>query len=123
MKRLFLILLLLVLPIQMSWSAASRYCQHEHGKAAQHFGHHEHKHQASAIEVAKESVKDSTSSKLLAVDTDCGVCQFNSAAITTKQFDPLAKYFSQMAPVFSEIDFITSLRPERPERPKWLRAI
>jgi hypothetical protein len=47
MKRVFLILLLMIMPFQMSWAVAAGYCQHEQGKAAQHFGHHEHQHQAS----------------------------------------------------------------------------
>ncbi len=48
MKKFFLLLLLFVLPLQMSWAAASAYCLHEEGKAAQHLGHHSHQHQASA---------------------------------------------------------------------------
>ena len=48
MKKFFLILLLFVLPLQMSWAAASAYCLHEEGKAAQHPGHHSHQHKASA---------------------------------------------------------------------------
>ena len=44
MKKFFLILLLLVLPLQMSWAAASAYCQHEEGRGARHLGHHGHEH-------------------------------------------------------------------------------
>jgi len=50
MKRAFLILLLAILPFQMSWATAAAYCQHEQGKTAQHFGHHEHQHQTSDAE-------------------------------------------------------------------------
>ena len=64
MKRAFLILLLAILPFQISWATAAAYCQHEQGKAAQHFGHHEHEHQASD---ADRSDKD----KAKYHDSDC----------------------------------------------------
>lgn len=52
MRRILLILLLAILPFQMSWATTAAYCQHEQGTAAQHFGHHEHRHQASAADAA-----------------------------------------------------------------------
>lgn len=70
MKRLLLIFLLTVLPLQMSWAAVTSYCQHENGKTAQHFGHHEHKHQASG-----ESKQGK--SKLGVNDADCGYCHLS----------------------------------------------
>jgi hypothetical protein len=118
MKRLLLILLLIALPFQMTWASAARYCLHEQGKAAQHFGHHEHQHHASA----QEPAKDQKSSKSLAVDTDCGVCQFNITAISALHIGNLAAYPPQTTLAFATFDFITSLRPVRPERPKWGRA-
>lgn len=47
-KKLFLILLLAILPYQFSWAVAGAYCQHEQGTASQHFGHHAHQHEAKA---------------------------------------------------------------------------
>ena len=44
-KKLLLLLLLAVLPIQASWAMAAVYCQHEASKAS-HYGHHGHEHQA-----------------------------------------------------------------------------
>ncbi len=70
MKRLLLILLLTVLPLQMSWAAVSNYCQHENGNAAQHFGHHEHKHQASG-EIKQGKSKSGIN------DGDCGYCHLS----------------------------------------------
>ncbi|MBU0601652.1 MAG: hypothetical protein KKD25_04520 [Gammaproteobacteria bacterium] len=56
MRRWLSILLLVFLPFQFTWAAAAGYCQHETGAAAQHFGHHDHKHQA----VAKETLIKAT---------------------------------------------------------------
>jgi hypothetical protein len=40
--RALLIVTMLLLPLQWSWSVAASTCQHE--ADASHFGHHEHKH-------------------------------------------------------------------------------
>ena len=49
MKKLLLILLLTILPIQYSWSMAAVYCQHE-SETTSHFGHHGHQHQSLSDE-------------------------------------------------------------------------
>ncbi|MBS0308891.1 MAG: hypothetical protein JSS58_07960, partial [Proteobacteria bacterium] len=62
MKRFILILLLAILPFQFAWAAVGGYCQHEEGKAAQHFGHHIHKHDQASDAVAKD-VQDKSGKK------------------------------------------------------------
>jgi len=116
MKRLILIFLLALLPLHMSWAAVGSYCQHENGKAAQHFGHHEHKHQAQADDTPQTK-------SLLTVDADCGVCQLSSVGIPAMPAEVLQIDFHQAVTAFAEFDFLTSFRPERPERPKWVRAV
>lgn len=66
MKKLLLILLLTILPIQYSWSMAAVYCQHEDSKVT-HFGHHGHDHQAQADD-------DAGKSKTGKPHGDCEVC-------------------------------------------------
>lgn len=66
MRRWFAILFLLFLPIQLSWAAVSAYCEHEAGAAADHLGHHEHKHQSE--------VNDESWPKGDGVDVDCSFC-------------------------------------------------
>lgn len=66
MRRWFAILFLLFLPIQLSWAAVSAYCEHEAGAAADHLGHHEHKHQGE--------VDDESWPKGGGVDVDCSFC-------------------------------------------------
>ncbi|MEH6435077.1 hypothetical protein [Massilia sp. DD77] len=66
MKRFFLILLLVLLPLQFSWAIAGAYCAHEEA-AAPHFGHHVHKHD-KANEDGKHDAKK------IQLDTDCDYC-------------------------------------------------
>lgn len=72
-KRLLIILMLLALPLQFSWAAAAVYCQHEEASTTQHFGHHEHKHDAEA----DQQIEKSSLSKL---HKDCGYCHAVSQA-------------------------------------------
>jgi hypothetical protein len=64
-KKLFLILLLTILPIQYAWSMAAVYCQHETSKVT-HFGHHGHQHQAQSDDGADQGK--------LSKHGDCEVC-------------------------------------------------
>jgi hypothetical protein len=67
-KRLLLVLMLALLPLQSVWASAARYCSHEgsHETAApQHLGHHEHEHAAPAA----ASLPDGAGA-----DLDCAVC-------------------------------------------------
>ena len=60
--------LMIVLPVQFTWAAASGFCGHESGIAAKHFGHHEHKHSGQAQ--TKETKAASLS------HADCEMCHF-----------------------------------------------
>ena len=115
MKRLLLIFLLVVLPFQMSWAAVTGYCQHEEGKAAQHFGHHEHKHHAS-------SENQSSKSKFGMNDTDCGYHHLSCAnLISTHQSQTI--FSNPSTPVEVQLHFYRSHIPEGLARPDWRRAI
>jgi hypothetical protein len=46
MRRLVLIFMMFLLPLQWSWAAAASVCEHEGDTT--HFGHHEHKHSGAA---------------------------------------------------------------------------
>ncbi len=48
MRRWLAIFLLVFIPLQFTWAAASAYSQHENWDAANHFGHHAHEHKMSA---------------------------------------------------------------------------
>jgi hypothetical protein len=42
MVRRLVYIIAAIIALQFSWTAVSAYCTHETGKAAQHFGHHQH---------------------------------------------------------------------------------
>jgi len=70
-KRLFLVLLLGLLPLQSVWAAAARYCAHE-ADPAQHFGHHGHEHAG-----AQQASPDTQPAE---DDADCSVCHLACCA-------------------------------------------
>ena len=111
MKRLLLVLTLLMLPLQFTWAAVNVYCQHETGAAAQHYGHHDHKHTQPA------GKDDGTPGK---VHTDCGDCHLAHSCAAVPAVSMPAFVCDGMAvdlqPVIPLSDF-----PDGPERPKWMR--
>ena len=63
LRRAVLLFMIMLLPFQMSWAMAGIYCEHESGKAAQHFGHHDHVHATPDSDKSNMKVK---------LDLDCG---------------------------------------------------
>ena len=107
MRRLLLIFLLTVLPLQASWAAVCAYCP------------------AQCIlesENGATSEEQSGDASGLAADGDCGCCQLGGVGIAASLAESRI-----VAPAHSLVasngnTFLTSIRPDRPERPKWTRA-
>lgn len=115
MKRLLLIFLLTVLPLQMSLAAVTSYCQHENGKAAQHLGHHEHKHKAS-------DESQPSKGKLGMNDADCGYCHLSCGNIVSTLQSQLT--FSKFStPVEFQLYPYSSHIPDGLAKPDWRLAI
>jgi hypothetical protein len=115
MRRWFVVLFMLLLPLQSAWSVASAYCQHETTeRQSQHVGHHAHVHQGEAKKV---------SGSPLIADADCAACHASAAAVMATELDRhdfaiasgLAK--SVASPPF------TSALARAPDRPQWLRLV
>jgi len=120
MKRFILLLLLTVLPFQMSWAVVTGYCQHEEGKAAQHFGHHEHKHDASSGN--KQNKGNDKKSGFAFNDADCGCHHLCCATIISPEHRQLS--FSQnSASVEFHLSPYQSHFPDSPLKPDWRHAI
>ncbi|MGK5063107.1 cation efflux protein, CzcI family [Janthinobacterium sp. LB3P112] len=119
MRRFFLILLLFVLPLQMSWAAASAYCLHEEGKAAQHLGHHSHQHKADAD---KKPVADKAEQqKKGQPHSDCNVCHgIGHAWLPAGSSLPVGDTASVNAD--TSPFFYASHIPDAPKRPDWSSA-
>lgn len=114
MKRLLIILMLIVVPLQLSWAAAAAYCEHESNPKTVHFGHHEHKHVASAEEIKTDKFKSAA-----AVDGDCTSCHLGGIAILTIPAPALALDVLGAPAITTGNSLLASSRPARPERPKW----
>lgn len=115
MKRLTLIFLMLLLPLQSAWAAASAYCQHEQGVATQHFGHHAHQHQTAT------DSNDGGGKSPLSVHADCSSCHLSCPAATASVRSIVV--MTSGSPVLAEHpDALSSVFPDSPERPKWAPA-
>ncbi len=115
MRRWFVLLFIVLLPLQVAWSAASGYCQHETGEQqTHHFGHHFHVHEGGE--------KKSTALKLMA-DADCATCHaVGTPAITMKAELPDFSATSTAALHVSRPHYSSALA-RAPDRPQWLRLV
>ncbi len=75
MKRFFAILLMLILPLQFSFAAASAYCADEANVAVEHYGHHAHE--------GKQAPPDPDTTKKSAGEPECGACHLGCAKLQT----------------------------------------
>jgi hypothetical protein len=133
MKRLILILLLAILPYQLSWAALASYCQDEKApisqqsrqfpltpkqQTPQHFGHHDHAAQVKSAS-AKEGEKDKSDS----VSAECEICHlsctkfFLALPVMGTPAENSALYAAQPSPIY--LCPVTAL----PEEPDWHRAV
>ena len=114
-RRFFFLLLVLILPLQTVWAAASAYCLHEQGLATQHFGHHDHRHHAGPADG-----KDGTGKSVLQPHPDCGFCHLNCPAAPSAS--PVITVTQGAFVVVDPPCAFLSVFPEGPERPKWVPA-
>lgn len=119
--RRFLLLVLTIFALQLSWTAVAAYCEHESGRAAQHFGHHSSDadlHQASAY--AKDppsgSVKKST------LHSHCASCAHATLALDALPSVVSVLTAASVAPQASTLSYSSSYSA-RPERPQWFSAV
>lgn len=117
MKRLLILLMLFALPLHFSWAAAASYCQHESGKATQHFGHHYHEHHAGSADG-----KDGAGKSPLQVHADCSICHLScpAAAASVHSLSVIAHGSFVVA---DPPPPLSSVVLEGPERPKWRFAV
>lgn len=112
MRRLLVLLMLCLLPFQMSWAAVAEYCGHEQEKASQHFGHHDDEHKAFSAKPDPDKQPD----KFNLGHDHCHMSGFlgliNEAAFhaSVPPTQPSLRCDEAVYP---------SLALDRPERPKW----
>lgn len=116
MRRLVVVLLMLLLPLQATWGMAASYCQHEQEANIGHFGHHTHQHKANAgnLEKAKSSAS-------VGVDGDCEVCHLGTVQVVTAT-PSSATAASTANPPTARVVVYDSHIPDGLERPNRTRA-
>lgn len=124
MRRLLLAFLLLFMPLQFIWAAASPYCGHEESPQVSHFGHHVHEHQAghadegAATSQTGETLDHNALAASGAMDVDCHACHGSGSGVamsagTQPVMVPVGRPAAQMAPAWAHPPL------SRPERPNW----
>jgi len=121
MRRLLLAFLLLFMPLQSIWAAASPYCGHEAAPQASHFGHHVHEHQADE-QAAPSQASQTPDHRGLATsgtaDMDCHACHGAGSGMALSASAQaivvsVGRPASQVAPAWVHPPL------SRPERPNW----
>ena len=115
MRRWLAVLLLALLPFQLTWAAVAPYCQHEATQAG-HFGHHEHQHHATP-QGDVDGTSDADKSPLT-VDLDCGQCHGAFVGLNHVA-RPHVPPIPSARPSVPVIDGAAAGTDERPERPNW----
>jgi hypothetical protein len=116
-KKILLILLLTILPIQYAWSMAAVYCGHEQTSeqgTTTHFGHHGHQHQAQA-----DDDTDNGKPAKSKAHGDCEVCHHavQASVLDDSNVAAPAAGYGYAAPVSPQY---LSYIAEGPPRPNWL---
>jgi hypothetical protein len=114
MRRWIALLLLVLLPLQVSWAAVANYCGHEAG-AAGHIGHNEHaaqNHGGKAGDPSDKGMTDGASS------FDCGHCH-GYCVVMIDAVSPLEPQMLGSAPPGPGDHTLAEHLPAQPERPKW----
>jgi hypothetical protein len=114
MRTWLALLILVLLPLQLTWAAAGNYCQHEGGSAASHMGHHVHKHGSSLGDKTQENP-----SKLGATDADCSTCHAGSAFVLYAQL-PHVDTSAAFVLIEGQQKLVASPPLGVPDRPQWL---
>jgi hypothetical protein len=121
MRRWLAVLLMVLLPLQLSWAVAASYCSHETGAAADHFGHHDHaghSHVSQDADPDHPADADGTSSELS--DIDCGHCHGYCAGVLEVLCDFVARADASPPPAWVAAPGAEHV-PAQPERPQWVR--
>jgi hypothetical protein len=114
MKRVFLILLLVMLPFQFSWAIAGTYCAHEEA-AAPHFGHHVHQHDDTRDGDTRDDGKHEAK---IQADTDCDYCHHAPSNVIAPAARALA-HPGQAAHILADSPRYSSHIPDLIPRPDW----
>lgn len=119
MRRFLAIVLLALLPLQLSWSAVASYCGHE-TESAGHFGHHDHAHHSDAAHDADGPAEgDAPAAEALgAAHADCSHCHGSCSVMPMVQ-QAAPTVAASALPRAGTGPASGAQTPDRPERPQW----
>ena len=117
MKKLFLILMLFLLPLQYTWAMVASYDIHGAQETQAHFGHHEHQ----ATEGHAEKNKSDKNTQTAKIHDHFGFSHMSSCEVLSHDF-PI---FVSEAKQFSIQYLFTYHSPPnyQPERPNWISPV
>lgn len=120
MRRLLLVFLSILLPLQFAWAGAAAYCAHESADqpaaVTSHFGHHTHEHNADAHQAGKTAGK---SAKL--PDGDCTACHFPGSHGVFAELRVPGDYRAVTLRYLPRHYAFGSIPAPVPDRPQWPR--
>lgn len=111
MRRFLVLIMLCLLPLQISWATVADYFGHEQDKGAQHFGHHADEHN-----VSPDTPDDGAQPGKSSLGHDHS--HLSAFLGILSAFHLPASDFSRTSPHCDRC-FPPSLAPDKPERPKW----
>ncbi len=119
MRRWLALILLVLLPLQATWAAAARYCEHAAGAGATHVGHHDHGAHGHATPAADDTGAEGDAPTS---DTapDCGHCHGLGSGLVDRAATAWAPQVAD-APAAPADRRQADHAPEQPERPQWAR--
>lgn len=121
MSRKLLSLLIVIVTLQFSWLALAGYCEHETGRAAQHFGHHQHTESPDELaSLAKD--KSSLMTKKFSAHAHCASCAHITIALPGLESVALHPIEADSVPQVRVTAFSSAYQPP-PERPQWIVAV
>lgn len=114
MRQWVFIFLLIAMPLQLSWAAASSYCRHETGSASMHLGHHPHQHEAQTAQTDQPDL-----AKAGGTDPDCGACHAGLVWALSAFWEMSAISPNRSITTPWPRERVSSAPTGRPERPQW----
>ena len=107
MRKLLALLVVLILPLQVTFAVAAEYCEVENNDTGRHFGHHAHS--------ADLSKKESPSKKGKA-DSDCAFCHLGCAQLQVSTI-PVAQLPAPEVFTVHEVTIPLGVSPPSFDRP------
>lgn len=121
MQRIVLVLLLMLLPVQWTWAAAASICRHETNIHANHFGHHEHRHDhPTSVTPSSDAADDTQTQSESGIHADCATCHAAVPGLMMPPADVLGVPLPHLALTPYQRSVTTGV-PERLIRPPHVR--